>query len=275
MKSSIAIKRSFAKTDYRFLLFNEFEQRRQKNSRYSIRGFAQALDLSAAYLSLVFSEKRDLTRKTAVEILEKLKWPKQRKKLFLALLDYERAPSKQIKETILSEIDSWSELNFLELNQDQFQYLSEPYHFAIVELSEMTGFRNDPTWIAKRLGITKAEVTEAIGRLLRMSILKIKNSKLSKDKTHYRIRDAPSEAIRNFHKSNLKAAQLALEQQSFDRRDFSGTSVAIDLKNLPEIKELIRDFRGKLSRYCANVTDKDAVYQLSVQFFRLDKEQDS
>lgn len=264
--------RNFDKTDYRFLLFNEFERRRQKNSRYSIRGFAASLGVSNAYLSLVFSGKRELTKNSAVNFLDKLKWPRPRAKLFLALIEYQRAPTPELKEQAFSEIQDLEELDFLELGQDEFRYLSEPHHFALAELSVVKGFRNNPTWIAKRLGITKQQAVEALGRLSRLKIFNDEKGQLTKKKVHYRIKDGSSEAIRSFHLSNLKAAQTALKMQGFENRDFSGLTIAINKKKLPEIKELIRNFRSRLNSYSSSMSDKDAVYQLSVQFFRLDKE---
>ncbi len=258
--------------DYRHLLLGELELRKRKNKSFSLRAFANHLQVSPAYLSQIFSHKRNLSEETGLQMAKKLRWPAQKRKLFCSLIKYQRAEGPDAKAEALSEVQDFSELDFIELQNDQFQLIAEWFHFAIVELTDTKGFQSDPRWIARRLGITPQQAEEAIDRLVRVGILDRKAEKLTKPKAHYRIGDVPSEAIRAFHNHNLKAAQTALARQNFQTRDFSGTTVAVDLERLPEIKELIRDFRKRLSNFCSQSPQPQAVYQLSVQFFRLDRE---
>lgn len=263
---------SYNKLDYRFLLMKELEQRQQKNAAYSLRAFARTLDISPAYISQIFSGKRVLSETAATFISQKLRWPAKRKKLFLTLLQYQKAPNQEAKDVISSQIQDLAELDFIELKQDQFQTVADWYHFAIVELSDLEEFRPEPKWVARRLGLSIDEATAALLRLVRVGLLKEKEGRLKRSSQHHRIQDVPSQAIRAFHLSHLRAAEKALLTQSFESRDFSGTCVSISLENLPEIKELIRDFRSKINQYCSANTAPNAVYHLAVQFFRLDQE---
>ena len=261
-----------AKLDYRFLLKNELIRRRRKNPAYSLRALSKKLEISPAYLSQIFSGKRILTESTGFEFAQKLNWSVKKRGLFQNLIMYRRTTKIEVKEAILSSIQDHSELDFLELEQDQFCLVSEWYHFAIVELSAVRGFRSDVVWIAKRLDISTAQAAEAIERLKRIGLLKEKNGKIVRTILPYLIKDVPSVAIKNFHDHNLKAAQLALMRQNFLDRDFSGTTVAIDRNDMPELKDLIKNFRNQLNRFCNKSKTADSVYQLSVQFFRIDKE---
>jgi len=260
------------KYDYRFLLIKELEQRQQKNPAYSLRAFARTLNMSPAYVSQLFTGKRILSEKKASALSQKLKWPAKRKKIFLTLLQYQKAPTKESKDYFFEQIQDLSELDFLELKQDQFDVVAGWHHFAIVELSDLKDFKQNPTWIAKKLDISVMQAEQALERLIRIGLLKEKEGRLQKATPHYRIQDVPSTAIVSFHQHHLESAQKALVTQAFEERDFSGTTVSVPVEKLPEIKELIREFRSKLNQYCSSKTNPDAVYHLAVQFYRLDKD---
>lgn len=261
-----------SKYDYRFLLIKELQKRQQKNPAYSLRAFAQMLNLSPAYVSQLFSGKRILSESKVSTLSQKLKWTAKRKKLFLALLRYQKTANAEEKEFILEQIQDLSDLEFMELKQDQFQVIADWHHFALVELSDLKSFNANPKWIARKLGISVAESEAALQRLLRLGLLQEKEGQLQRATPFHRIQDVPSQAIVSFHQSHLLAAQKALREQSFDTRDFSGTTVSIPVQNIPHVKEMIREFRNKLNQYCSLQQNPDAVYQLAVQFFRLDKD---
>lgn len=260
------------KYDYRFLLIKELEQRQQKNPAYSLRAFARTLNMSPAYVSQLFTGKRILSEEKAASLSQKLKWSAKRKKIFLTLLQYQKASTQESKNYFLEQIQDLSDLDFLELKQDQFELIAGWYHFAIVELTDLKTFKPEPSWIAKKLGITTTQAKLALERLVRIGLIKEKEGRLEKATPHHRIQDVPSNAIVSFHKHHLEAAQKAIQNQKFEDRDFSGTSVSVPIEKLPEIKELIRDFRSKLNQYCSSKSNPDSVYHLAVQFYRLDKD---
>ena len=67
---------------------------------------------------------------------------------------------------------------YFELAVDTFNVIADWYHYAILELSKMEGFRSEPRWIAKKLHLTMAETRTAIGRLLRLGLLKEADGRL-------------------------------------------------------------------------------------------------
>jgi|HubBroStandDraft_6_1064221.scaffolds.fasta_scaffold06722_5 hypothetical protein len=56
---------------------------------------------------------------------------------------------------------------------DTFQFLSIWYHYAILELSHIEGFKTDSRWIATTLGISVEDVNIALQRLLRLGLLEM------------------------------------------------------------------------------------------------------
>ena len=51
---------------------------------------------------------------------------------------------------------------------DKFSVISEWYHYAILELTYVSGFKADYKWIARKLSITVEEAKVAIERLIRL-----------------------------------------------------------------------------------------------------------
>ena len=159
---------------------------------------------------------------------------------------------------------------FLDLEIENFELVSNWLHFAILELTQVRGFKSSSKWISERLGITKAEADDAIDRLLILGLLARNGDKLVLVKSSA-VRDVPSAAIRQFHKSHLEKAIVALEEQAFEQRNFSGITMAINPKQLPLAAEMIKKFRRKLMKVLEE-GDKTLVYHLSLQLYQLDKE---
>ncbi len=264
--------KSFEKLDYRFLLAKELEDRQRKNSSYSLRAFSRHLGVTPAFISQVFSGKRELSEVSGMKFVQKMKWPQKRRRLFMSLLQMQKAPDAETKQAIEQQVKDFSELDLLELQHDQFELISHWHHFAIVELIRIAEFKADPKWIARRLKIDIESATSGWERVLRIGLVKKDDlGRWVQAQPFYGIKGVPSEAIRNFHRSHLKAALAALENQPFDTRDITGTTLALPTERLPEMKLLIKDFQDRANRLCAESETVNSVYQLSVQLFRLDQ----
>ncbi len=260
------------KVNYKYLISHELKIRVQKNPSYSLRAFAKFLEVSPAYISQIFSQKRILSDERAKDFSKKFKWPAKKRKLFLALIQYEKTKDPQVKQDFLEQIEDLLELEFIELQEDQFQLISEGYHYSIIELTNIKDFRADPKWVAERLGITLFQAESGMQRLLRLGLLKHESGSLRKSMPNYRIDGIPSIAIRAFHKEKLRLAEEALETQSLLERDFAGVTLSIRRKDVAHVRELSRNFIEKLMKLSDKVESPDSVYHLSTQFFRLDKE---
>lgn len=260
------------KINCRYLLHHEFKQRTQKNPSYSLRAFARFLGVSPAYISQIFSNKRIVSDQKAKEFSKKFKWTAKKRNLFFALIQYEKTTDIQLKADFLEQIENLSELDFLELQEDQFQLIAEGYHYSILELTNVKDFCSTPYWISKRLGISLQQAEEGIQRLLRLGLLTQKQGIYKKTSPNLRVQEIPSSAIKSFHQEKLRLAALALEKHDFWDRDFLGVTLSICKKDLPHIRELSRDFIERLMKLSDKSQSQDAVYHLSTQFFRLDKE---
>ena len=69
--------------EYRLILKDEFQKRKSKRPRFSLRAFARFLSIDPTFLSKLLSGKLLLSVDTAAKIVQRLKLPEQERKAFL------------------------------------------------------------------------------------------------------------------------------------------------------------------------------------------------
>jgi len=81
--------------------------------------------------------------------------------------------------------------------------------------------------------------------------------------------DVPSKSIQAFHIKLLAKISSNIEIQSITKREVSANIMAIDVKDLPKAKDMLRDFRRKFAKKMGESKDKNEVYSLNMQFTKL------
>ena len=162
-------------------------------------------------------------------------------------------------------------MKFTELSIDQYESISQWYHFAILSLTELKDYKHCSEWIAKRLNITKNTAKDAIERLERLGFLVWENHTIKVSSPQYHTTDEiNSYALRAAHKNNLELAKKSLQNDDISHRDFCSMTMAIDIKKIPQAKKMIRDFRNKLCSYLES-EEQNEVFKICFQLFPLTK----
>jgi uncharacterized protein (TIGR02147 family) len=251
------------KQDFRLFLQDELTSRCAKNPNYSLRSFAKALDVSPSALSAMLSGKRPITHR----MKEKLGL-----KLGLALSDLKQLKS-QPHGNSKQNSDSADVEGFQQLTIDRFAIISEPYHYALLELIKTQGFRWDMKWIAQRLKITASEAKIASERLERVGLLDRNSEGELIDSTKgfsTDIREGlSSPAQRRFQKRSLEQAIEAVERVPIEQRDNTSMTMAVDSRDLLQAKKMIKEFRRRFCSKLEAATRLDEVYQLTISFIPL------
>lgn len=248
-----------APTNYRSWLSKELMRRIRANPAYSLRRYAQQLGVSPSTMSGILSGQRKLTLKAAGRIIERLDLAPAEAQKFLNLITSAHVAGSGAAATP----------EFMQLASEAFEVIAEWYHYAILELTFVPGCKSDPQWIAKKLGITPIEASQAMNRLVELGLLEIQNGKPKKTTAHLTTTDGvASSALRRRHKQILAKAADSIEQHSLEERDFSTITMAIDPELLPEAKARIAAFRRELCAFLESGKSK-RVYELSIQLFPL------
>lgn len=262
--------------DYRKVLSQELERRMAANARYSLRAFSRKLGVSPSTLSEVLSGKQGLSKTNAERIAERLQMSKAESEYFTTLVDLAHGRSKRTREAAEKRISRMREVAEKPLQLESFTMIAEWHHLAILELSRTKNFEPTPGRIARRLGLTTAEVRLAIERLLRLGVLRKEGERLVPTGRWLVTspNDIPSASIRQFHGSILQKAGSAMHEQPVEERNYSSLVLAIRQDQLGEAKKLIMEFNRRLSKLLTDADDRDALYCFSTQLFSLEKRAD-
>lgn len=237
-------------------LAKEFSERKSKNKSYSIRSFSKFLDMDQSLLSKVLSGKSELSQKSVIKCLVALKVP-------------ESEMGRYLKDKSLIKI------TYTSVEEDVFSLISEWYHFAILELFKTKNFVFDIQYIADQLNLSLEETQKAVNRLISFEFITLKKGKwvLNKANNFWSSYKTTSEPKKVLQKKLLEKSIVALENVDFNLRDHGSFTVAVDRRRLPEFKEKLQEFRRQLGDFFQNEGELDSVYQLTISFYPLTKQE--
>lgn len=255
---------------YVIILKEEFDLRKLKNPRYSLRAFSKYLNLTPTHVSMVLRGQRHLSHSTALKVSKKLKWPLEKQKYFINLLEFENPKSPENQEIARQNILKLESenLKFNPLYVDNFEAISVWYYSAILSLLTILKGQATTSFIAKKLRLSSLEVENAMTRLKRLGLVKTEKKLWIGLFDYLRLKSVPSDAIKKYHKHILTLAATSLDEQSFENRDFSNMTITIDKTQLKLAKAKIVDFHYEMAKLLEG-KEATEVYQLSVQLFQL------
>lgn len=223
--------------DFKNVLQHEYLRRVSKNKNYSLRAFALHLNIHHATLSTLLSGKRKITKKTVLSLSRALGLKPNEISQYL---NGETAKKKVEDKAFL-------------LQNDVFSLMSDWYFDAILELALVPKFRMEPKVIALALDISVVQASMAIETLERLGLLKRNGKgKLSlsfQNTTNILDPDQTTSAQKNYQRTILEKSLSALDVVDRKKRDHTSTTMAINAKDLPKAKELIKKFRNDLNAY--------------------------
>jgi uncharacterized protein (TIGR02147 family) len=255
-------------------LKKQFEARTSKNINYSLRAFARDLEMIPSRLSDILNYKKGLSENSAKKIAAKLGLNENEADLFILSAKSLHARSEKDKKEAAGLLQKKiSSLKVIQkINFNEFELTNNWYHLTILELLELKECDHSLDWFAKKLKLNKTVVKSALERLQKIGWINYKNEKYkashTQSETSY---DISSESIKRFHEELLKKAEHSLYFDDVNEREFLNMTMAFSMKQMEEAKKDIRQFQKDFAeKYYSEVKNKDSVYQLSIQLFRLD-----
>lgn len=237
----------------RDILNAEYKKRVDKNSSFSIAAFAKIVGVDASSVGKMLSGSRKITDKKFRQIAENLKLSES----------YTDAVLNQIKkETNPSEY-------FGKLEDEQFKVISDWYHFAILQLTYLENFNNDPKWIAKYLGIKHYEAKDAVERLLKLNFLKQSPCGRLIDNSEFANINKPNtSSIQKHQRGVLKQAYSSITEVPYESRAHSTLTLAVNKNKMKLIRSKMIQFKTEIDKIISEDNEsKNDVYHLSLSFF--------
>jgi len=253
--------------DFRLFLQQELAKRCGTNPKYSLRAFAKFLGITPAFLSNLLKGKRSVTQSSIEKFSERLGLrPDDLAKFQNFHFKGPRSPrSSGTRKPRPKSIPDFNQVHL-----DQFEMISDWYHYAILELIRVRGFDPSPRWMAKALSVNIAEVHAALERLERLGMIsRSADGKIQDTSKNYTTTGNPSTAVafRNLQKGVLQKAIVALEELPIEKRDQTSLTMALDSKLIPKLKLMLKDFRKQLVSLQDESKDYDQVYHLSFSVY--------
>ena len=271
-----------AYSDYREFLADLYNRAREASSNsYSYENFAEDLGFSATnVLRLVISRKRTLAASSALTIVKALNLKYEHRRYFLAMVSYVNARSQTLREKYFKKMLQEKQASMVShRDKDQLAFLSEWYHWVVLEMLRLQGANADPEWLAGQINFSvPADKIRRSLALLEAIGLTTKNQ--STGATH--VVDGspmlvPSDdttarlAMTQHHKSMIETSKEALVKLPAEQIEFNALTLSVSLDSFREMQERARKFCEDMMAIEAREQNRECVAQFNLNLFSLTK----
>lgn len=260
----------FAYLDYRVFMKDYLSHKRANNSQFSMRVFSRMCGFrSPNYISLILSEKRNLTLTNARRVAKACQLKQKEAKYFEALVNWNQADP-------FDKDSCFEELSRIQLSQRQVKLegskttlMGKWYAYLVREMVHLPGFKAEASWISKRLNsrVSIEEAQQAIDLLLEEGFWhKDKFGNISQaEAVITSSHDQPSDLIRQYHRSAIQKSIEMIEGESVDRRDLRSMNLCLSKSGYQKVKEAMSRFQEEVVRIAMHDKSMDRVSQLNLQ----------
>ena len=243
--------------------------RKAKNTRYSLRAFAQSLKIDHSLLSKFLRGKKNLSLQQIVRVGRELEIREPWLILAKELHEGDKAAARVRGSGLMQR----KVRNQLSLPRDQADFIANWYDTVILEIASLHRSSSSPDWISARLGhsVTPEQCADSLKRLQRLGLLKM-NAKgwmvrVYPD-TLVAEHEIPRESIRHYHRQVLHRAMQAVDSLSIEDRQLLACTVPLKTADLPKAQSIMRNALTKITKMSATA-DADEIFQVSNQFVRV------
>jgi uncharacterized protein (TIGR02147 family) len=247
----------------------QFEERRHRNPRYSLRSFARNLGLSHSRLSEILNGQT-ISISSAQAICEVLRL---RPTETAYLIDLVRASSGRT-EKVRAEARARLELKKM---RREFQHnksgnflLSKWYYAALIEF--LTGTHLTSPKIAETLHLSSHEFETAVQELQARGFIRREDDKdggawIKVDGYLKFESPVPSQLVQDFHRASLSRATKALDQ-AIETRKFLTYVMTVRPDQIEDAREELENFAANFAKkFSDSETHEGLVYSFGLQFF--------
>ena len=266
----------FEYLDLQRFLADYYAERKANTRAFSYRAFSRRVGLSSPnHLKRVIDGERPLTAPMAVRYADAIGLEGDAHGYFLDLAAFARS------DTMDERNEAWQRLMTYRrareahrLDLKHAAYHATWYVPAIRELVEVSGFREDPAWIARRLTPSppRRDVEDALDTLLDLGLLvrDADGNLTQSDAVVTTGAETRGMHIANYHRAMLKQAAESIDHVVRSERNISSLTFACSDAVLSDLKERIIAFRRELIAVITESPDDSSrVVQLNMQLFPL------
>ncbi len=233
-------------------LQEQFLARKARNKRYSLRSYAQFLEINPGTLSAIIKGKRLVPLQEAAKVMHKLSLAPKDQEQFLLSLGVNKPPAD----------------SSYKLDPSRYTVLFDEWeYFVILAVFRLADFKSTTAWIANKTGITEARVDECLEVLQNLQVISRKGPTWERNhKSLYSPHDIPSRSLQQAHLNSLELARQMISRVPVTERDYSFLTVALDEKRFKKLKKLTLKFRDDVFALDEQ-SKKGQLYRVNLQCF--------
>ena len=268
----------FEYQNYRRYLCDYYEAQKRTRSGFTYAKFSvQAGIRSPNYLKLVIDAQKNLTAKNVICFTKALQLNETAADYFEALVQFNQAKNSMEKEfyqsrmkRVRSRFKGDSEKT---LEEYEFESISNWLHHAIMVLTNVQWFRDNPQWIKQRLYnlATQEEVAQVLERLEKINLIhRDKDGRLRQSFRQIKTKpELQRVSAKMFYEGLLKRAVQALNICTPEEREYSAYIVGLSPEQVPELKKRVREFMKDLNDWAMETSKPSQVYAFTFAGFPL------
>lgn len=237
-------------------LLDEYEERKKRNPRYSLRSFANSLGISAGVISKAFNGENSISLSTATKILEKLSPESDENEKILAKYEELEKKEQEIKKRLKRILSDQKEQSTKYLNADEFLTISDwrfTFLFYLLDLlpsSQTMTMQFD--YLETKSGFSRSEIEKMINSLQELDLVTVSHDE--------------ARIIKNYDRFLFQGRE---NEASIDKIRVSFAESSKYLSETGAMSVYPREINGELVRKSSSLTN--GINLVNWDFFVLDK----
>ena len=242
-------------------------------ANFSFRAFSKLAGFTSPnFFKLVMDGERNLTEESLNKFMTGLSLNKQEREFFRSMVFFTQAKNNESRDHYYRAMLRSRKLRQLEpIEKEKYEYYSMWYHPVVRELVTASEFDGTAEWLAARLNppITSVQAEKSVALLERLGFIeRTKDNRWKQSNPTVSSGPEPvSHILFNYHLAMLDLAKKSLQHVGAERRDVSALTLGVPASRIPQLKQMIREFRGEVLRLVSQDTNPEEVVQLNIQMF--------
>jgi uncharacterized protein (TIGR02147 family) len=261
--------------EYRDYLHDFYEFKRAEDDFFSIRYMASKVDMDHGYLVKLLHKKVHMAEGHIGRFVKLCGITDSDVDYFKTLVQFNKSKNPDEIGHLFEKLTALAGVQFHKLEKDQYEFYNSWHHAAIRGLLGVLKFKGDFESLAKNLNppIDAKQAMESIRLLERLDLIR-KDGDGVYHPTHTLITtgdNLQASAVRQFQRGMIRLAEEALNRHPKEDRDISTVTISVGLDDLEEIRARVSALRQSIMKLSAKSDHAEAVIQLNIQVFPLNK----
>jgi uncharacterized protein (TIGR02147 family) len=265
----------FEYLDYREFLRDYYKERKSEKPFFSYRFIGSRVGMDSSYVIKVLQGALHIARNKIDAFIRLLDLNEKEAEYFATLVQFCRAKGERERKLCFDKLFSFTTVTARRVEASQYEFFQKWYYSAVWALIDCRPFAGDYRDLADRCmpAITVWDAKRAVRLLEKLGFISRGADKVFRTSALNLTTGQKwfSHAVEQYQREMIRLAGESIERFDKHERDISTVTLSVAESALPEVQEVIRQFRSTLIKIVNATTPSDRVYQLNVQLFPLSR----